>query len=392
MPKDVVTGARVRMAQMGDRMYKVVACSLRPERALKDEVFRLCDTMPPKEVGAVLGRVYGRLGNRKSTVSMAEYMKELYGNGSRRLFVPKPLVGIRRFAQEKPGLIQIKIKGKEMELPPKQSKQGTKKAINAFPSGSGGSDNVVNLKSITDYCLNTASRYFEVKPVYDMLMELYSKNPTKAKEWLEVKEKIKAHMDTLPMGSYMVVNGDYVEHKQIANNVENVEADGVGIVEKPAPTVSKKDGRKKADRTEKVVKAVYQYNFLKEEDAYKRLAVLYQALMEKKWIDKTTTPDMFIDLFTGEPKDFYIKWTGSQADLYALIKNLFKANLISATKGGGKWETAGSHFVNKQSKSFTNWNKQKENLGSKTTIEYFVKILNPHILIDEKLLKILGLA
>lgn len=380
MPKDVVAGARVSMARMGDKMYKVVANSSRPERALKDEVFRLCATLTPKETGAVLGRVYGKLGRMERTASMADYMKELYGSGSRKLFSPKPLIGIRRPALDKPGLIQIKLKGNSEASQAEGAVGGAGRGAKA--------ESVVNLESVTDYCMNTASHYEEVKPIYDMLMELHYNKPNK--EWDKKKKVIKARMDKMPRG-YVTVYDTHIE-RHITNNVEKVEANGVGIMEKPAPVAPKKDGRKKSASTERMVKAVYRYNYLDEEHGYKRLELLNKALKEKEWIDETTTPDMFADLFGGKPKEFTIKWLGTQAELYTLIRKLFENGIISCTDGGGKWEIAGSHFVDRNSRHYTNWNKQRECKKGMSFILDLVLLLNSSVPPTGELLKRLGVG
>lgn len=432
MPKDLV-GRGARVVQEERRMCAVVAGSSRPERALKNEVFRLCETMSPKEMGTVLGKVYVRLGARERTASMAEYMKDLYGSGSRRLFAPKPIVGDKLKLKVKPmkakeGLKLALVDGSVVDVPmvgvgrfsasinsrsggrrkvPKAlAKARTMAVTGAFqspkvaasadmgsvaPSGVD-PNNVVSLESVANYCLHTAELYSEVKPVYDMLLELYSKSPTT--EWLNLKEKIRKRMDTLPKGGYtMIVTGDFVENKQIANNVETVEAEGVGVIQQSAPKTTKTDGRKRPTRTGKIVPAVYEYKYLKEdEEGARRLTILYQLLLAKGWIDDSTTPEMFMRLFNGIPNDIRIKWMGTQADLYALIKNLCDKELITCPKGATRWVIAKSHFVNSNSVPFGDFNRQKENVKSKDTVSYFVDVLNPAIPLDKKMLKLLGIA
>lgn len=368
MPKSLV-GSRARMAQEEKRMCAVVAGSSRPERALKNEVFRLSETMNPRDMGSVLGKVYMRLGAHERTASMAEYMKDLYGSGTRRLFAPR--------SGRRSRLDDVLERARVMAKAAKSSKVAAS-ADAGTPTPSGDDpDNVVSLESVANYCLHTASVYGEVKPVYDMLLELYSKRPTK--EWLGLKEQIKARMDTLPKGPYIIVSGDHVEHKQVTNHVEKV------------PATPKKDGRKRPVSTGKKVSAVYIYNHFKEKNANQRLDWLYRALIQNEWIDKDTEHDLFMDLFSGEPKEFTIKWLAAQSDLYALIKNLFKMGLISATRGGGKWKIAENHFVDRNSRVYIDMNRQRENLRSKSLIRLFVSLLNPAVPITEELLKDLKL-
>lgn len=48
MPKKMMTGAHAGVAQMEDRMYKVVVDSPHPERVLKDEVMRIKGALSPE--------------------------------------------------------------------------------------------------------------------------------------------------------------------------------------------------------------------------------------------------------------------------------------------------------------------------------------------------------
>ena len=378
MPKSLVV-SRARMAQEERRMCAVVAGSLRPERALKNEVFRLSETLNPRDMESVLSKVYMRLGAHERTASMAEYMKDLYGSGTRRLFVPRS----GRLSR----LDEVLERARAMAKAAKSS--GVAASADAgTPTPSGADpDKVVSLKSVANYCLHTAGVYVEVKPVYDMLLELFSNCTHPPKEWLDLKVKIKARMDTLPKGPYMIVAGDHVDHKQITNNVERVEADGTGIVQKTVSAAPKKDGRKRVVRTGKKVRAVYMYNHFKKEDANQRLDWLCRALIRYEWIDKNTDHGLFMDLFSGKPKEFTIKWLAAQSDLYALIKNLFDEGLISVTRGGGKWKIAENHFVDRDSRVYIDMNKQKENLKSKSLIRLFVSLLNPAVSITEELLR-----
>ena len=384
MPKSLVV-SRARMAQEERRMCAVVAGSSRPVRTLKNEVFRLSETMNPRDMESVLGKVYMRLGAHERTASMAEYMKDLYGSGPRRLFAPRPIMGAAgksggRIRLDK-ALGRARAKAAVLSMFAASTDAGTPTPSGADP------DKVVSLKSVANYCLHTAGVYVEVKPVYDMLLELFSNCSHPPKEWLDLKVKIKARMDTLPKGPYMIVAGDHVDHKQITNNVERVEADGTGIVQKTVPAAPKKDGRKRVVRTGKKVRAVYMYNHFKKEDANQRLDWLCRALIRYEWIDKNTDHGLFMDLFSGKPKEFTIKWLATQSDLYALIKNLFDEGLISVTRGGGKWKIAENHFVDRDSRVYIDMNKQKENLKSKSLIRLFVSLLNPAVSITEELLR-----
>ena len=364
MPKDFV-GMSARVAQAERRMCVMVAGSSRPERALKNEVFRLCETMAPEEMKEVLGKVYVRLGASERTASMAEYLKDLYGSGSRRMFVPRPIVGSKLKRNVKPVKVEDGWKlsfarGTHAASPNVAASidfgKVTPSAVN--------SDNVVTLKNVANYCLHTAKLYTEVKPVYDMLLELYSNNPTK--EWLGLKEKIRTHMDTLPKGGYtMIVNGDFVENKQVANHVE------------APPAAPRRDGRARPTRKGKVVDAVYTYTYINQDEGKGKIGKLFQSLLELKWIDKETNPDVFFQLFSGEPETFHLKWIGAKSDLFALIKRLYDEKLILCPEGAGVWVIARSHFLDKQGVPCCNLNKQKMNKGTKKHIDILVEKMKP---------------
>ncbi len=225
------------------------------------------------------------------------------------------------------------------------------------------------------FCLR-AKYYDDVYPIYVMLLDLfYCVND---EEWDEAKKTIQAHLEKLaPRGSYNTIhNGDVVGEKHV-KHIDTVEADGVGFVEKPAAAAPKKENRKRPAPTSKVVTDVYQYAYYDSEGGTARIAKLYQALRKINWIDQDTTPDMFLQLFSGEPGTFHIKWTGAQSDLYALIKKLHDEHLITCPPSGTLWVIAQNHFKNKASKTFTNWNRQKRKKKSQGTIDYLVNLLVP---------------
>lgn len=411
MPKELI-GMRARVARAESRMCATVMGSSRPERALKNEVFRLCDTMTSREVGAVLGRVYMRLGAREQTAFMAEYMKDLYGSDSRRLFVPKPIanavgVKVKTVGRQQGEVKKLKLAltdGSVEEVPlvdvgtvlgsvagksgrrrsldkavasakaiareNVKTARGTKAAsadTGSTPPSGPAPDDVVTLQSVANYCMNTASRYSEAKPVYDMLMELYSKNPTQ--EWLEIKDEIKAHVNKLPGNSYFTFIGTNVE-RQIQNNVENQQ-----VVER---TVAQpRDRRRNPTRTGKIVSDVYEYVYYSHDEGGRRIAELHRKLMRAGWIDDETKVEKFEKLFSGVPDEFHIKWIGAHADLCALIKCLLRRGLIKCPGSATQWVIARSHFKNRAGAPFSNWNRQRENQKTQMVIEKLADILDP---------------
>ena len=170
------------------------------------------------------------------------------------------------------------------------------------------------------------------------------------------------------------------------HNIGNVENGGVGIQifhqvqtvnnGKKEPT-GNKDGRKKKPSDAKYVRDTFTYHFLDEEDGMARLIKLYQCVQNAGWIPKETKHEDFTAIFEGKSTDVKVKWTGKQSDLYALINRLEKRGLILCPKGVTKWVITGSHFLDCNSKQFSDWNKQKTPQKSALAIEAIADLLDP---------------
>ena len=170
------------------------------------------------------------------------------------------------------------------------------------------------------------------------------------------------------------------------HNIENVEAGGIGIqINNGVQTVNNdkkksagnKDARKKKPSSPTLVKDTFTYRFLNDEDGTARLIKLYQALLPVGWIPKETKPKDFTAIFEGKPTDVKVKWTGKQSDLFALINRLASRGLISCPKGVTKWVITGSHFLDCNSKQFSDWNSQKTPKKSAAAIEALADLLDP---------------
>ena len=177
------------------------------------------------------------------------------------------------------------------------------------------------------------------------------------------------------------------------HNIENVEAGGIGIqINNGVQTVNNdkkkpagnKDARKKKPSGAMFVKDTFTYRFLDDEDGTARLIKLYQALLPAGWIPKETKHEDFTAIFEGKPTDVKVKWTGKQSDLYALINRLESRGLISCSEGVTKWVITGSHFLDCNSKQFSDWNSQKTPKKSAAAIEALADLLDPTKDDDEK--------
>ena len=205
--------------------------------------------------------------------------------------------------------------------------------------------------------------------------ELNKKNMDKEEKIKMLKELAEAK------GSLTVILEQNNEH-----NIGNVENGGVGIQifhqvqtvnnGKKEPT-GNKDGRKKKPSGAKIVRDTFTYRFLDEEDGMARLIKVYQHVQKAGWIPKETKHEDFTAIFEGKPTDVKVKWTGKQSDLFALINRLERCGLISCPKGVTKWVITGSHFLDCNSKQFSDWNSQKTPKKSAAAIEALTDLLDP---------------
>ena len=175
----------------------------------------------------------------------------------------------------------------------------------------------------------------------------------------------------------VTVLGDFVLEKTVENEFGVIESGGIGIqIVNGGSAASKRDGRKKVSGGSKIVDAVFTYRFLEDKEGHLRIVKLYQLLIKAGWIDKDTKPDVFCALFMGEAKSLTIKWIGRQQDLYYLIKRLSSRGLIKCPKGATKWVITGSHFVDGQSRPFSDWNSQHDPKKSAPAIEKLCDVLD----------------
>ena len=176
----------------------------------------------------------------------------------------------------------------------------------------------------------------------------------------------------------VTVLGDFVLEKTVENEFGVIESGGIGVqIVNGSSAASKRDGRKKVSGGSKIVDAVFTYRFLEDKEGHLRIVKLYQLLIKAGWIDKDSKPEVFCDLFMGEAKSLTIKWIGRQQDLYYLIKRLSSRGLIKCPKGATKWVITGSHFVDGQSRPFSDWNSQHDPKMSAPAIEKLCDVLDP---------------
>ena len=170
------------------------------------------------------------------------------------------------------------------------------------------------------------------------------------------------------------VAGDYVQSKHVDYEINNVEAGGIGIqiVNSSKSATTAATGRV---RTPKLQTATFTYRWFGT--APYRITMLYQHLLKAQWIAPDTTPDDFSAIFEGNPSTARIKWIGKQAFLYYLIRQLVDLQLVSIPQNASVWQIVESHFLDKNSRPFHNFNKQKEPIKAKVAIDKLIEILQP---------------
>jgi len=179
--------------------------------------------------------------------------------------------------------------------------------------------------------------------------------------------------------SGIFVAGDLVLEKNVEHEIGNVAEGGIGIQINniTKQTSETKKVVRKLD-VPKMVNDTFTYRYLSDKEGNLRLAKLHQLLTKERcgWLDKDVKPDTWLELFTGTPKEFTMKWKGTQQHLFYLFKLMLEREYISTPKGVGQWEIVGSHFVNKEGRPFTDWNGQHDPKRAERAISQLADILD----------------
>lgn len=186
------------------------------------------------------------------------------------------------------------------------------------------------------------------------------------------------------------VAGDYVQSKHVDYEIGNVEQGGIGIqivqgdASKTADTstvsVQSATSRSKPQQPPKrtvapYTSATFYYRYAQQYPD--RITRLYQYLLKAQWIASDTKPEDFNALFLGDPTHIKIKWIGTQQNLYYLIRTLVDREIISIPENATIWQIVECHFLNKDSRTFRNFNKQKEPTRTKLAIDNMVNLIDP---------------
>ena len=150
---------------------------------------------------------------------------------------------------------------------------------------------------------------------------------------------------------------------------------GLSITISDAHNTHRSTIRPRKRTTHRVTTATFTYRWLAT--APQRITMLYQHLLKARWIAPDTNPDDFSAIFEGNPSTARIKWIGKQAYLYYLIRQLVDLQLVSIPQNASVWQIVESHFLDKNSRPFHDFNKQKEPIRAKATIDKLIEILQP---------------
>lgn len=117
----------------------------------------------------------------------------------------------------------------------------------------------------------------------------------------------------------------------------------------------------------------------------KRLDMLYVKLQQDGLIANTVELKQIYEIFSGEPSDCVIRWTGHDAILCHFIKRLIERKYIEEL-GGEPWVVVRNHFRNKDNEFFTdNLRMHKAPKKFEEELEVLVSLLSPEKLESDEL-------
>lgn len=192
----------------------------------------------------------------------------------------------------------------------------------------------------------------------------------------ETKEYIKGDKNVFQKGSCQIkfVQNNFGQEQGEWQRAEVEEFD----VDEQTETVKPSKSADKPISQPKIVKSTFRYVFW-EKDC-KPVTDLYLALRRAKWIAEDTEPDSFTSIFEGEETDATVRWIGTQQHLWYLFKLLMEKGYIFIPEPTPQqpWVIVQSHFVRKDRRLFSDWNKQKEPKRYAKVVEKLADILDPN--------------
>ena len=142
------------------------------------------------------------------------------------------------------------------------------------------------------------------------------------------------------------------------------------------PTTSSASHKTKVRRTTSAItEATFTYRYWNK--LPNAITNLYQCLLKAKWIAPDTKPDDFCAIFEGQPSTVRVKWINKQAYLFYLIRQMVDRQIITMSPSATIWQITESHFIDKNSRPFHDFNKQHTPKTAIPAIEELLKILQP---------------
>lgn len=188
-------------------LYEHLISHPHPELEVRTFTSKLRKEYCSEDFYTILAYAYNRLMNEKQ-FELAGYIYDLYACGAGKKYFDSAKVD----GQEKP--VPVKQVAKTVEVVAKSDEIIEK----------------VNFEAIVNYCLHHCVNCNEIKPIYDMLLELLY--GVKDERWFEAKKKIHQRMVQMEKNLHINVEegGELNLEKNVGYEVGHVDAGGTGIL------------------------------------------------------------------------------------------------------------------------------------------------------------------
>ena len=187
-------------------LYEHLISHPHPELEVRTFTNKLRKEYCSEDFFAIIAYAYNQLMKVKQ-VELASYIYDLFAYGAGKKYFDSAKVD----GQEKP--VPVKQVAKTDEVVAKSDEIIEK----------------VNFEKIVDYCLHHCVNCNEIKPIYDMLLELLY--GVKDERWFEAKKKIHQRMVQMETKLHITVEkgGELYLEKNVEYEVKYVDAGGTGI-------------------------------------------------------------------------------------------------------------------------------------------------------------------
>ena len=188
-------------------LYEHLISHPHPEMEVRTFTSKLRKEYCSEDFYTILAHAYNRLMNEKQ-FELAGYIYDLYAYGAGKKYFDS-----------------AKVDGQEKPVPVKQ-------VANTVEVGAKSDEIIekVNFEAIVNHCLNHCVNCNEIKPIYDMLLELLY--GVKDERWFEAKKKIHQRMVHMETKQHITVEqgGELNLEKNVEYEVGHVDTGGTGII------------------------------------------------------------------------------------------------------------------------------------------------------------------